>query len=57
LWAGGDRSLFSLGRAFGDSWALIAGEFNLAAVAAKIDRTKDKTVQEQAPAAKPTKTK
>ena len=46
LWAVGDRSLFSLGHAIGDNWALIAGGFGLATVAAKIERTKDKTVQE-----------
>jgi hypothetical protein len=42
----GDRSLISLGRAIGDNWALIAGGFGLATVAAKIDRAKDKTVKE-----------
>ena len=45
-WAVGDRSLFSLGHAIGDNWALIAGGFGLATVAAKIERTKDKTVKE-----------
>ena len=45
-WAVGDRSLFSLGRAIGENWTLIAGGFGLTTVAAKIDRSKDKTVQE-----------
>lgn len=46
LWAVGDRSLISLAHAIGENWALIAGGFGLATVAAKIDRTRDKTVQE-----------
>ena len=46
LWAVGDRSLFSLGHAISENWALIAGGFGLASLAAKIDRTNDKTVQE-----------
>jgi hypothetical protein len=46
LWAVGDRSLFSLGHAIGDNWALIAGGFGLASVAAKTERTRDKSVQE-----------
>ena len=45
-WAVGDRSLFSLGRAIGENWTLIAGGFGLATVAAKIDRARTKTVQE-----------
>ncbi len=45
-WAVGDRSLFSLGHAISENWALIAGGFGLATLAAKIDRTKDETVQE-----------
>jgi hypothetical protein len=50
-WAVGDRSLFSLGRAIGENWTLIAGGFGLATVAATIDRSKDKMVQEIADAA------
>ncbi len=46
LWAVGDRSLFSLGHGIAENWALMAGGFGLAPLAAKIDRTKDKTVQE-----------
>lgn len=46
LWAVGDRSLISLGHAIGENWALIAGGFGLATVAAKIDRAKDKTVED-----------
>jgi hypothetical protein len=46
LWAVGDRSLISLGHAIGENWALIAGGFGLATVAAKIDRSKDQTVEE-----------
>lgn len=46
LWAVGDQSLISLGHAIGANWALIAGGFGLATVAAKIDRAKDKTVEE-----------
>jgi len=46
LWAVGDQSLISLYHAIGENWALIAGGPGLAAVAAKIDRAKDKTVQE-----------
>ncbi len=46
LWAVGDRSLISLGHAIGENWVLIAGGFGLATVAAKIDRSKDKTVEE-----------
>lgn len=45
-WAVGDRSLFSLCRAIGENWALIAGGFGLATIAVKIDRATDKTVQE-----------
>jgi hypothetical protein len=45
-WAVGDLSLVSLARAIGENWALIAGGFGLATVAAKIDRAKDKTVAE-----------
>jgi hypothetical protein len=32
--------------AIADNWALIAGGFGLATVAAKIERTRDKSVQE-----------
>jgi hypothetical protein len=39
-------SPISLARAIGENWALIAGGFGLATVAAKIDRAKDKTVAE-----------
>jgi hypothetical protein len=46
LCAVGDRSLISLGQAIGENWALIAGGFGLATVAAKIDRGKDQTVEE-----------
>ena len=46
LWAVGDHSLISLVRAIGENWTLIAGGLGLAAVAAKIDRTKDKSVGE-----------
>lgn len=46
LWAVGDRSLISLGHAIGENWALIAGGFGLATVAAKIDRSKEQTVEE-----------
>lgn len=46
LWAVGDRSLISLAHAIGENWALIAGGFGLATIAAKIDRAGDKTVQE-----------
>jgi hypothetical protein len=46
LWAVGDRSLISLGHAIAENWVLIAGGFGLATVAAKIDRSKDKTVEE-----------
>ena len=45
-WAVGDRSLISLSRAIGENWALIAGGFGLATIAVKIDRARDKTVQE-----------
>lgn len=40
LWAVGDQSLISLAHAIGENWALIAGGFGLATVAAKIERTK-----------------
>jgi hypothetical protein len=40
-WAVGDRSFVSLVRAIGENWALIAGGFGLATVAAKIDRAKN----------------
>jgi hypothetical protein len=46
LWAVGDRSLVSLAHAIGENWALIAGGFGLATVAAKIDRAKEKTVED-----------
>jgi hypothetical protein len=46
LWAVGDRSLISLAHAIGENWALIAGGFGLATVAAKIDRSKEQTVEE-----------
>jgi len=46
LWAVGDRSLISLVQAIGENSGLIAGGFGLATVAAKIERVKDKTVQE-----------
>jgi hypothetical protein len=36
----------ALARAIGENWALIAGGFGLATVAAKIDRAKDKTAAE-----------
>jgi hypothetical protein len=39
-WAVGDVSIVSLIRALSQNWALIAGGFGLAALAAKIDRTK-----------------
>ena len=42
-WAVGDRSFISLCRAIGANWPLIAGGFGLATLAAKIERTKDKT--------------
>jgi hypothetical protein len=42
----GDRSIISLCRAIGENWPLIAGGFGLAMIAAKIERTKDKGVQE-----------
>ena len=45
-WAVGDRSLISLSRAIGENWALIAGGFGLATIAVKIERARDKTVQE-----------
>jgi hypothetical protein len=51
LWAVGDRSLISLAHAIGENWALIAGGFGLATVAAKIDRRKDEPVSEIADAA------
>ena len=51
LWAVGDRSLISLAHAVGENWALIAGGFGLATVAAKIDRRKDEPVSEIADAA------
>jgi hypothetical protein len=46
LWAVGDRSLLSLWHTLGENWGLIAGGFGFATLAAKIDRTRDKTVQE-----------
>lgn len=46
LLAVGDHSLIALVQALGESWALIAGGFGLATVAAKIERSKDKSVQE-----------
>ena len=39
-WAVGDVSIVSLIRALSQNWALIAGGFGLATLAAKIDRTK-----------------
>jgi hypothetical protein len=45
-WAVGDLSLISLAQVIGENWALIAGGFGLATVAAKIERSKDKSVQE-----------
>lgn len=39
-WAVGDASIVSLIRALSQNWALIAGGFGLATLAAKIDRTK-----------------
>ena len=45
-WAVGDLSLISLAHVVGDNWALIAGGFGFATVAAKIDRAKDKSVAE-----------
>ncbi len=51
LWAVGDRSLISLAHAIGENWALIAGGFGLATIAAKIDRTKDETVSDIADSA------
>jgi hypothetical protein len=45
-WAVGDRSLFSLAHAIGENWALIAGGFGLATIAVKIERARDKSVQE-----------
>jgi hypothetical protein len=47
LWAVGDRSLLSLVRAIGENWTLIAGGFGLAAVAAKIDRAKEKAAKDK----------
>jgi len=52
LWAVGDQSLISLAHAIGENWALIAGGFGLATVAAKIERTKgDETVSDIADSA------
>jgi hypothetical protein len=48
LWAVGDRSLISLVHAIGENWTLIAGGFGLATVSAKIERNKDRSVQELA---------
>jgi hypothetical protein len=52
LWAVGDQSLISLAHAIGENWALIAGGFGLATVAAKIERNKgDETVSDIADSA------
>jgi hypothetical protein len=45
-WAVGDLSPISLMQAIGENWALIAGGFGLATVAAKIERSQEKGVQE-----------
>lgn len=46
LWAVGDRSLIALVHAVGENWALIAGGFGLATLAAKIERNQERSVQE-----------
>ena len=50
-WAVGDQSLISLAHAFGENWALIAGGFGLATVAAKIERSKEEAVSDIADSA------